>query len=82
MSKAPHTYKPEERALLYYKRHDGSAYIVPVTIVRPTEKSPDRYLIRSDHGGMLIVDWTDLRPATVLDQLALELQKSDLPPMC
>lgn len=72
------TFNPEELALLYFRRRDGSAYITRVTIVRRAESYAERYLIKSEQGGMLIVDVAELRPATPLDQLVLELERSEL----
>lgn len=75
------TFTAGQRALLYYKTRDGGAFITRVTVVRRAECFTERYLIKSDQGGMLIVDVGELRPATALDQLVLELERSDLDTM-
>jgi hypothetical protein len=80
MTGSAYLYENDCRALLYYKKRDGSFLIVPVTVVRPVEQqniSARRYLIRSDNGGYLTMDEKDLRPATALDLMVLELDKSD-----
>lgn len=80
MTGSAHLFESDSRALLYYKKPDGTYLIVPVTVVRPVTDqhiSVRRYLIKSDNGGALIMAESDLRPATALDLMVLELDKSD-----
>lgn len=73
------TYSPGSRALVTIKRRDGSHIIQAVTVrCRSLSSMAEWYLVESDNGGTMSVDAAQLRPATALDLMVLELNRAEI----